>query len=192
MTTGAGRERRQSPRHSPAAALDWMDAERLNLLAAITMAADTGRDQVAMWLPFCLGLYFHRRRRFDDQLAAATVSLAAAQRLGDRRNEAVALTNLGTAFSEQGRHGEAIAILQRAAAAFREMGNQLREAMALGNLGAALSQEGRSQEAITAIRDAAAIYRAIGGRNREGGALNNLGLALRDAGRPEDAISGKS
>ena len=33
------------------AALDWLDAERASLVAAVSMAADTGRDQAAMHLP---------------------------------------------------------------------------------------------------------------------------------------------
>ena len=36
-------------------ALAWLDAERPSLVAAVSMAADTGRDQVALHLPFVLG-----------------------------------------------------------------------------------------------------------------------------------------
>ena len=32
-------------------ALAWLDAERPSLIAAVTMAASTGRDQIAMRLP---------------------------------------------------------------------------------------------------------------------------------------------
>ena len=38
-------------------ALAWLDAERPSLIAAVTMAASTGRDQIAMRLPLNLGEY---------------------------------------------------------------------------------------------------------------------------------------
>lgn len=39
-------------------ALGWLDAERASLVAAVTMAAGTGRDQAAMRLPLFLSEYF--------------------------------------------------------------------------------------------------------------------------------------
>src|SRR5262249_16850995 len=63
-------------------ALAWLDAERPSLVTAITMAADTGRDQAAMRLPISLAEYLQWRRRFDDWLTIATVSQDAARRLG--------------------------------------------------------------------------------------------------------------
>ena len=79
-------------------ALAWLDAERASLVAAVTMAAETGRDQAAMRLPLLLAEYFGWRRRFDDWITATTISLDAARRLGDRRREGDALTILGLAL----------------------------------------------------------------------------------------------
>lgn len=39
------------------AALDLLDAERASLVAAVSMAADTGRDQAALRLPLVLAVY---------------------------------------------------------------------------------------------------------------------------------------
>lgn len=171
------------------AALDWMDVERPNLVAAVTMAAETGRDQMAMWLPFNLALYFNQRRWFDDLLAAAAASLDAARRLGDGRNEAVALTHLGVAFSELGRPEEAITAIRGAAALYRAIGDRNLEGGAVANLGNFLSDSGRFAEAIGSHRSAVAIFRETGDRSREGRALDNLGLALRSAGRLKEAIA---
>ena len=60
-------------------ALAWLDAERPNLVAAVALAASTGRDQVAVGLPFDLGEYLSWRRRFDDWLAILTISRDAAR-----------------------------------------------------------------------------------------------------------------
>lgn len=76
------------------------------------MAADTGRDQVAMHLPLRLGEYLSWRRQFEDRLITATISLNTARRLVDRDSEAVALNNLGLALGGLRRYEEAITAFQ--------------------------------------------------------------------------------
>jgi tetratricopeptide (TPR) repeat protein len=174
---------------SRADALAWLDAERLNLVAAVTMAADSGRDQIAFFLPNSLAEYLDLRRRFDDKLATTAISLETARRLGDRPNEGIALSILGSALKLVGRHEEAITASQDAAAIFREIHDRHGEGMVMGNLGTALLKAGRLEEAITASQDAAAIFHEIRDRPREGWAMGNLCDALREAGRLEEAIS---
>ena len=170
-------------------ALAWLDAERPSLIAAVTMAAGTGRDQNAMRLPLNLSEYLHWRRRFDDWLAVMAVSRDTARRLGDQGSEAMALTNLGIALAEVRRFEEAITAHQDAAAIYRETGDRHGEGAALDNLGLALRQVRRFEEAITAHQDAAAIFRETGDRHGEGMALDNLGLALVEVRRFEEAIT---
>jgi tetratricopeptide (TPR) repeat protein len=169
-------------------ALAWLDEERANLIAAVTMAASS-RYEIAMRLPLSLNEYLSWRRRFDDLLAAATISRDAARRLDDRAGEAAALNNLGIPLQEMRRFDEAISAHQDAAVIFRETGDRHGEGRALNNLGLALRYVGRFDEAISAHQDAAAIYRETGDRHRQGTALNNLGLALRRVGRFDEAIS---
>jgi tetratricopeptide (TPR) repeat protein len=169
-------------------ALAWLDAERPSLTAAVTMAASTGRDQVAMLLPLRLAEYLAWRWRFDDLISTIMVSLDAARRLHDRGNEAIALTSLGVALREMRRFEEAITAHQGAAAIFRESGDRHREGMALSNLGAALAEVRRFEEAITAFQEDLTICREIGDRQGEGVTMTNLGDALREAGRVEEAI----
>ena len=170
--------------HAPAGfagrddALAWLDAERPNLVAAVALAASTGRDQVAVDLPLRLSEYLFWRRRFDDWIAVLQISRDAAHRQGSRVNEAAALNNLGVALREVRRFEEAVTACQDAAAIYRETGDRHGEGMALTNLGAALVEVRRFEEAITARQDAAAIYRETGDRHGEGMALNNLGVAL--------------
>jgi tetratricopeptide (TPR) repeat protein len=171
------------------AALAWLDGEQASLIPAVTLAANTGRDRIAMLLPLQLGEYLSWWRRFDDWLAVASISRDAARRLGDRTNEAVTLINLGAALVEMDRFQEAISAHQDAAAIFRETGDRHSEGMALINLGLALVRAGRFEEAISAHQEGLAIYRETGDRYREGASLNNLGLALREVGRFEEAIS---
>ena len=100
-------------------ALAWLDAERANLVAAVQLAAYTGRDLTALHLPLLLAEYFSWRRRFDDWITATTTSLDTARRLGDRVNEGVALTNLGFALQGARRFEEAICACQDAVAIYR-------------------------------------------------------------------------
>ncbi len=162
-------------------ALAWLDAERPNLIAAVTMAASTDRDQIAMQLPLNMGEYLYWRRRFDDWLVSLVVGRDAARRLGDRSNEARALTNLGVALAEVRRFEEAITAHQDAAAIFRETGDRSREGMALNNLGMALQGVRRFEEAITAHQDAAAIFRETGDRRRRS---RRIRTRPRSFGRP--------
>jgi tetratricopeptide (TPR) repeat protein len=170
------------------AALAWLDAERPSLIAAITMAASTGRDRVAVRLPLHLEPFFSWRRRLDDWLAATMTARDAAHRLGERDFEAAALNSLGSALSQVGRVEEAIAVDQEAVEIFREIGDRRYEAGALNTLGDALSQVGRVEEAIAVDQEAVEIFREIGDRRYEGTALGNLGNALGEVGRLEEAI----
>jgi tetratricopeptide (TPR) repeat protein len=170
-------------------ALAWLDAERPSVIAAVTMAASTGRDQIALALPMFLSEYLSWRRRFDDWLFITMISRDAARRLGDRGSEASALDSLGIALGRLRRVEEAISAHQEAIAIYRETGDRNSEGVALGDLGAVLTEAGRLEEAITAFQENLAILRQTGDRNGEGMALGNLGIALRHARRFEEAIS---
>ena len=170
-------------------ALAWLDAEQPSLIAAVTMAAGTGRDQIAMLLPLNLRDYLGRRRRFDDLLATTAVSRDTAHRLGDRGYEAAALTNLGGVLREVRRFGEAITACQDAAAIYQETGDRHGEGSALWNLGNALREVRRFEEAIAAHQDATAIFRETGDRRGEGMAVDKIGTSLRGVRRFEEAIA---
>ena len=172
-----------------AEALAWLDGERPSLIAAVPMAAATGRDQIALRLPLNLSEYLDWRRRFDDKLAVLAVSRDIARRHGDHIGEAMALTNSGVALRQVRRFADAITAQHDAAAIYRETGDRHGEGMALGNLGLALQEVRRFAEAITACQDAAAIYRETGDRHGEGGALGNLGLVLAAVRRFDEAIT---
>ena len=97
-------------------ALAWLDAERPSLIAAVTMAASTGRDQIAMRLPLSLASTWPGGGVSTTGWLPTMVSRDAARRLGDRHDEAAALNNLGVALQEVRRFEEAITAYQDAAA----------------------------------------------------------------------------
>jgi tetratricopeptide (TPR) repeat protein len=171
------------------AALAWLDAERINLVAAVTMAEDTGVHDVAIALSFALGYYLNWRRHFDDLLIVTATSLKAGRQLGRRVAEGGALTNLGDALLKTRRFDEAITVLRDAASIFRETGSGALEGMALTNLGMTLVEVRRFDEAIATLQEATAIFRKFDQGHSEGLALNNLGLALKELRRFDEAIT---
>ena len=155
-------------------ALAWLDAERPNLVAAVSMAAATGRDQVACDLPLALGQYLYWQRRFDDWLAILDISLTAARKLGDRGKEGEALRQRAWALHERRRFKEAIAACHEAMQIFRH-----KEATALAILGHALCGEQEFGKASEAYQRAEAIYRETGDQRGLGIVRTNLGVALK-------------
>ena len=170
-------------------ALAWLDAEQPSLTAAVTLAARTGRDQIAARLPACLAEYLGWRLRFDDSLTTMTISRDAARRLGDRASEADALRYLGAALARLRRFDEAISACQDGVAICRETGDRHREGGTLTAFGDVLRRARQFDEAITAHQDAAAAFRETGNRHSEGIALNNISLALQQVRRVDEAIT---
>lgn len=173
---------------SRAGALDWLDAERPNLVAAVTAAAASHRDEVAVDLPLALGQYLYSRRLLDDWLAALGISLKTACQLGDRSKEGKVLTQLGWALFEGRRFAEGITECEKAVKIFQELGDQMGEAEALTNKGLNLREMNRLDEAVTAYQDAAAKFC---GRDRrgEGIALTNLGRVQGGLRQFEEAVA---
>lgn len=169
--------------------LAWLDAERVNLVATVSAAADAGRDQIAMRLPLVLAEYLQLRRRLDDGLAITTVSVNTARRLGDRKGESAALVTLGNILRQLRRFQEAATVCKEAVIICRQMGDRLGEAGALNNLANAQHEMGAIDESIRTQQENLAICRAMGDQLAEGKALNNLGLGLRRVGKSDEAIT---
>ncbi len=170
-------------------ALAWLDAERPNLVTAVTMAAASDRCEVAADLTVALGQYFYSRRLLDDWLYILGTGLKAARQLGDPRREGKALTHRGWALFEVSRFDEGVNECQNAVAIFRELGDGKGKAEALNNLGLNLRAVNRLEEANTAYREAVDIFPHIPDPFGEGHAMTNLGRVLGDLGQFDEAIT---
>ncbi|MFC8093361.1 tetratricopeptide repeat protein [Streptomyces sp. NPDC057301] len=182
------RARRRQNAANRFAALAWLDAERLNLTATVTLAAAHGQPRTTLTLAGDLHVYLRERRYFHDTLTIAQHGLTTARELGDRHSEALALGNLGLALQEVRRFEEAIDNHTKELATIRELGERHNEAAALTHLGLALQGARRFEEAIDSHTRAVAIVRELADRDREGLVLTNLGLTLREVRRFEEAI----
>lgn len=169
--------------------LTWLNYERASLVAAVTMAADTGQDQTALALADSLAEYLNGQRRFGDWLAVTTTRLDATLHDGNRHSYAIALNNRGLALYQVRELEEAITACREAAAIFRDIEDQPHLGGALNNLGAVLLEVREFEEAIIVCQEAADIFQGIGDLRGEGGALNSLGAALWQADQFQEAIT---
>lgn len=170
-------------------ALDWMDAERSNLINATHMAHALGDTSTVMLLPNRLTHYLTWRRHFGELITLTGLALAAHRRVGDYYGEGQAWANLGAAMQQTRRHEEAIAALETARAIFEKSGDQEGISGVWSNLGVALQEVRRFEEAITAHETARTICRKAGNQHGEASAWGNLGVTLHEVGRYDEAIT---
>ncbi|WP_328437718.1 tetratricopeptide repeat protein [Streptomyces sp. NBC_00444] len=175
-------------------ALDWLEGERINLVATVATAHALGADTVAVGLAFALAAFFERhryvdqRRHFADWSTVTAIALAILQEAGDRHNAAQAMTNLGVAQRELRQFDVSIALLRTAIDTFAESGDRSAQAQALDMLGAALRETGQFDECIQCHTEAVTVFRDIREHHGEARALTNLGAALREARQPDKAL----
>ncbi|MEU8086747.1 helix-turn-helix domain-containing protein [Micromonospora sp. NPDC049101] len=159
-----------SHRHS------WDEIFSLGVAAA--RAAGSPRDE-AVLLNFLGWARYFCRDRNTDGLAALDRALELAQRIGDRREEAWALTYSAAIFIRIGSGGAAVDHCRRAVGLFREIGYALGEHSAAGVQGGALAALGRFAEAADLHRDVLAFYaRGSSGLSRTGAAVARAGTMM--------------
>jgi tetratricopeptide (TPR) repeat protein len=170
-------------------ALAWLEAERLNLLAAAKTAAASGQDGYACGLALGLGRFLSMCRRFDDWLAISEIGVAAASQLGDRALEVRAIHHLGLAQRSTRHFEEALTTFRRAQSIYRNAGDRSGEGATLRDLGQALAEMRRFEDAISTFQAAAAIYRETGNLSEEGVVLICVGGTLAQMRNFEEAVT---
>jgi tetratricopeptide (TPR) repeat protein len=167
-------------------ALDWYDSERLNVLAAVRQAAQSGLHDVAWGLPTALFPAFNRRANWADCITSHRIALEAARAAGSKPAEGWAANNLGGALHRVG-DKEAFGHLEQALAIRRELGDSIGEAQsALNTADAYLAMEG-PQVALAPFQRSVDVLRDAGNKSMLVIALNNLGEVYADLGRLAEA-----
>jgi DNA-binding SARP family transcriptional activator/tetratricopeptide (TPR) repeat protein/DNA-binding transcriptional ArsR family regulator len=166
------------------AGMDWLGAERENLLAA-TQHADP-RYVVAMsetvWRFLTIGGYH------DDALALYNHALQGARTLGDAAAEANAQRVLGSAKLSVGLVASAADHLARALALYRQTGDRSLQAATLTNIGVAHWRQGRMPEAADSFRQTLAIYEELGNQRMQMPAMSNLARLRSLLGDQDEAF----
>jgi len=167
----------------PAAALDWLDTELTNLLAA----ARHSRSDHVLHLSTILHRHLRNRGHYHDAETLHHRALTTARATGHRTGELEALTNLGHIHRLQDRHAQAADHYRRALRIARATGHHIGELNALNGLGHIHRLQGRYEQATNHYQRALWIAGAAGHHIGELNALNGLGHIHWRQGRYERA-----
>lgn len=176
------------PFASPSNALEWLDRELPNVLAAARLAVRHRYWQVAWQLAAMMWPVFLYRGRHAERLEFDRLGLDAAREAGDSIGEANMLYRIGVAVMEDGQLDQAEAYIGQALTAWQRLGRRDRMAGSLRRLGRVAMARGRPDDAVGQFTRALAIYREVGDDRHIAVTLSNLGDAFIDSGRAQEAI----
>jgi tetratricopeptide (TPR) repeat protein/DNA-binding SARP family transcriptional activator len=168
-------------------AVEWLDTELTNLLAAANHAYEHDRPAHLLSLSTILHQHLHARSRYRDAEALHQRALTTARAIGDRYGELDALSCLGHIYRGQGRHEPATDHFGQALTIARATGHRPGELTALNSLGHIHRLQGRRGHATDHFGQALRIARATGHRPGELTALSGLGDLDWLHGRHEQA-----
>ncbi|MFV2009236.1 MULTISPECIES: ATP-binding protein [unclassified Micromonospora] len=166
--------------------------EIFSLAVAAARAVGSCRDEAVLLNFLGWAQYFCQDRNVDG-LATLDRALDLARRIGDRREQAWALTYTAAVLVRTGRAGSAVDHSRRAVGLFREIGYALGEQSAASAQAGSLAALGRFAEAAELHREVLAFYRRNSGLSRTGaavaraGAMVSLGADLAGMGRLREA-----
>jgi DNA-binding SARP family transcriptional activator/tetratricopeptide (TPR) repeat protein len=170
-----------------AAARNWLDAERANLVATAGHAARNGWPEHAIRLGSILFRYLHDGSHYADILAVDTSALDAARLTGDLVAQADSIRRRCGIDFRQGRYQRAIDQLELVLPIYRDAGEQIGHERTLSNLGVVLRATGRYHEAQSRHEQAVSLALAAQDRYGEAFASDALGSTLCRLGRYEEA-----
>jgi tetratricopeptide (TPR) repeat protein/transcriptional regulator with XRE-family HTH domain len=170
------------PLTAPAAAAQWLEAERPNLHAAAGYAASHGHHQHAGAIAAAAGGFLFTRGHWDQVIALQRTALAAARRAGDRAAQAAALNQLTMAQALTADTPAAAASQRQALTLYRDLGDRRGQGDALHSLSLVYQMANDFPASADAARQALELYRQAGDRIGQGDALTFLGFAHMLAG----------
>jgi tetratricopeptide (TPR) repeat protein len=171
----------------PGDALEWLESERANLSAAVTLAHEQGREATSWQLADTMWALFLFMGHHAERLEVEETGLAAARSCGDLYAEGKMLNRLGLSLNALGRHDEAVTRFEEALEIWRRLGEREREVGSLRRLGLAAAGRGDHAVAIARLTDASAAYHALGADRKTALALIDLAGVLLEQDRGLDA-----
>ncbi|MDW5326173.1 AfsR/SARP family transcriptional regulator [Plantactinospora sp. KLBMP9567] len=174
------------------AALDWLEAERPNLLAAVHQVAETPElpGAAATSLARALFAFFHVRGYLNEWVEVNLTARVVAHRASDLVAEAHICRDLGAAFEVRGDYRAALDCLRDGLNRYVAAGDRAGEAACLNGLGTVYDSLGRLDEAAACLERSLAVSEELGDRHSAGISLNNLGEVYRGRGEYARAAEG--
>jgi len=136
----------------------WFAAERHTSVAAVSLAAENGFDDLAWQLASALTPYFDLRGHQDDWHSTHTIALASARRTGSLRGEAIVQRNLGQYLLYQDEYAESRVAFDESKALFERVGDAQGVGIALTGLATILRIEGDDDRALDHCHEALKLF----------------------------------
>jgi tetratricopeptide (TPR) repeat protein len=168
-------------------ALEWYDAERVNVVTATRQASAYGLHEIAWRLPASLFTMFNRRGNWADLVTTHRIALDSVRQVRTMLGEAWVLNNLGQALGRKGLK-EGIDHLQQALDIRRKQGDGVGEAQAAHNLAEVQYLVNGPEVALPYLQQSLEVQRAVGHPEVHGATLNNLGEIYLELGRLNEAV----
>jgi DNA-binding SARP family transcriptional activator/tetratricopeptide (TPR) repeat protein len=175
-----------------AEAVEWLETERLNLVAAVRQVAASPdlEGDAATSLARALFGFFHVRGYLNDWVDVNQAARAIAQRAGDRIAEAHACRDLGAAHEMRGEYAEALACLRAGLDRYTSVGDLAGQAACLNSVGLVYDSLGQLANAAEYLERSLAISRQLDDRHSQAISLSNLGEVYGRLGSHERAVAG--
>jgi tetratricopeptide (TPR) repeat protein len=174
---------------SPGAALEWLDRELPNVMAAARLAASHRLWSVTWQLADAMWPLFLYRGRYAERLELDRIGLDAAREGGDAVGEAKMLYTIGTVVMNFGQFDEAESYMRQALTAWQRLGQDNRVAGSERRLGFVAMARHRPADAIEWFTRALSAYRELADARHIALTLTNLADAFIETGRPQEAIA---
>lgn len=172
----------------PSAAKAWLDAERVNLVAACVHAEAHGWPAQTVGLANTLFRYLDTLGLNADAYTIHNLASKAAAAIGDGPGEARALLNIALVYYRQALLPQAASHLERALNRYAEIGDDLGQANAHNNLGVIQWRRGNLVTAVAHLERALGICRRLGDLLGQAEALGNFGLVHQRRDRLDLAL----
>jgi DNA-binding SARP family transcriptional activator len=171
-----------------AGAIEWLDDERANLIAAIKAAVDSGDATSACLLADMMRGYFSIRRLRSEWLEVSDIALSTAERTGDVRAQIAGRLSASMVRWALGAYSEAASILLVNVDLARDVGWIDAAVSSLTNLGGIYGEWGRLPDAAACLEEALELHPAGGRPTTTASILTNLGAVSCDLGRLDASI----
>ncbi|RSM66286.1 regulator protein [Amycolatopsis sp. WAC 01376] len=170
-------------------ALDWLELERENLIAAVETAHDWELPELGWQLAAAMWPLFLFRKHYPDYLRVSEIGARCAKAWGNASAEALMRNRAGAACRATGRYDEAVRNYLAGREAARNADDSVVEIRSVEGLGLVALQQGRLDDAIEWFTEDLLLGERQERPHDIGLALINLGATRVRAGRPEAAIA---
>jgi tetratricopeptide (TPR) repeat protein len=174
---------------NPGGALEWLDRELPNAMAAARLAATQRLWSVTWQLADAMWPVFLYRGRYAERLEFDRLGLDAARQGGDAVGEAKMLYTIGLAVMNLGQPDQAEAYIEQALTAWQRLGQHDRVAGSQRRLGFVAMVRRHPSDAIGWFTRALTAYRELSDARHVALTLTDLSDAFIETGRTREAIA---